>query len=200
MDTGRTTAAVQRYLNELAGVRGDQPSEPIIRELLAGAASRLRVLCASLLHRSYARLERPPLSLHSDEMLSAVVERLIKALRGARPTTVGQFFALANQHMRWELNDLARELDKRTPVAALDEAFAAAPESSASTLSLDARRILDAIDRLPEDERETFTLVRIQGLTHNEVAELQGVSTKTVQRRLNRALMLLAQSLDDLRP
>ena len=44
-------------------------------------------------------------------MLSAVVERLLKALREARPTTVRQFFALACQHTRWELNDLARRLD-----------------------------------------------------------------------------------------
>jgi len=34
-----------------------------------------------------------------------VVERLIKAMRGYRPQTVRHFFALANQHMRWELND-----------------------------------------------------------------------------------------------
>jgi RNA polymerase sigma-70 factor (ECF subfamily) len=30
----------------------------------------------------------------------------------ARPTNVRQFFALANQHLRWELNDLARRLDE----------------------------------------------------------------------------------------
>lgn len=200
MEPGPTTAAVQRYLNELAGVRGDQPAEPIIRDLLAGAAGRLHVLCASLLHRSYARLQRPPLRLHSDEMLSAVVERLIKALREARPRTVAQFFALANQHMRWELNDLARLLDRQTPAAELHEAFVAAQESSASSLSIDARRMLDAIESLPEEERETFSLVRIQGLMHSEAADIQGVSTKTIQRRLNRALVLLEQSVSDLRP
>ena len=37
-----------------------------------------------------------------------MIERLLKALRAARPQTVREFFALANQHMRWELNDLAR--------------------------------------------------------------------------------------------
>ena len=36
-------------------------------------------------------------------MLGAVVERLIKALREARPKDVCQFFALAGQHIRWEL-------------------------------------------------------------------------------------------------
>lgn len=200
MDPGATTAAVQRYLDELADVRGDQPAEPIVRELLAGSARRLHLLCASMLHRSYARLERPPVGLHADEMLGAVVERLLKALREARPRTVAQFFALANLHMRWELNDLARLLDQRTPVAALQPELVQAPSESGTVLSVDAQRMLAAIEALPEDERETFSLVRIQGLMHSEVADVQGVSTKTVQRRLNKALVLLAQSLDDLRP
>jgi RNA polymerase sigma-70 factor (ECF subfamily) len=42
--------------------------------------------------------------------------------------------------------------------------------------------------------------VRIQGLTQVEAAEVLGVSTKTLQRRLNRALLILAEELDDLRP
>jgi len=58
-------------------------------------------------------ITRGPLNLRSEEMLSSVVERLIKAMREIRPRTVRQFFALANQHMRWELNDLARRLDQR---------------------------------------------------------------------------------------
>jgi RNA polymerase sigma-70 factor (ECF subfamily) len=44
-----------------------------------------------------------------------VAERLLKALRKARPRIVRQFFALANQHIRWELNDLARRLDNQRP-------------------------------------------------------------------------------------
>ena len=45
-----------------------------------------------------------------------------------------------------------------------------------------------------------FDLVRIQGLTQAEAAEVLGVSAKTVQRRLNRSLVLLADELDHLRP
>ena len=41
-----------------------------------------------MLYRSYPRLTRPPLYLEADEMLGAVVERLLKALREARPRTV----------------------------------------------------------------------------------------------------------------
>jgi RNA polymerase sigma factor (sigma-70 family) len=192
-----TTAAVQRYLNALAG---DQPAEPIVRALLDRAVRRLQLLCANLLYRKYRRLTLPPLNLQPDEMLGAVVERLLKAMRSVRPQTVRQFFALVNQHMRWELNDLARRLDEQPVAVELHEGTVPAPGSSDSVLTPDGRRMLEAIDTLPEDEREAFGLVRIQGLTQGQAAEVLGVSGKTVQRRLNRSLLLLAKRLEDLRP
>jgi RNA polymerase sigma factor (sigma-70 family) len=192
-----TTFVVQRYLDELGG---DSPSEPVVRALLDGAVRRLSQLSAALLHRSYPRLTHPPLNLQADEMLGAVVERLIKALREVRPTSVRQFFALAAQHMRWELNDMARRLDGQPVALELHEGVAMAAISSESGLTPDARRILESIEQLPEQEREAFDLVRIQGMTQAEAARLLGVSTMTVNRRLNRSLQLLAESLDDLRP
>jgi RNA polymerase sigma-70 factor (ECF subfamily) len=193
----QTTAAVQRYLDALAGVT---PAEPIIQEMLDRAARRLQLLCSNLLYRSYPRLAQPPLNLQPDELLSGVVERLLKAMREVRPQTVRQFFALANQHIRWELNDLARRLDQQPPAEPLSEGAVPAPASTASALSPEGRRMLEAIDRLPEDEREVFGLVRIQGLTHAETADVLGVSPSTVKRRLSRGLVLLAEELDDLRP
>src|SRR3974377_1449737 len=118
MSEEHTTAIVQNYLDNLAG---ESPAEPIVRALLDGAVRRLHLLCATLLYRSYPRLAQPPLNLQADELLGAVVERLLKALREARPPTVRHFFALANQHIRWELNDLARRLDEQTPPAPLAE-------------------------------------------------------------------------------
>ncbi|HYT93587.1 MAG TPA: sigma-70 family RNA polymerase sigma factor [Gemmataceae bacterium] len=192
-----TTAAVQRYLNALAG---DQPAEPIVRALLDRSVRRLQLLCANFLYRQYRRLTLPPLNLQPDELLGAVVERLLKALRSTRPPTVRQFFGLVNQHMRWELNDLARRLDEQPPPVELNEGLVPAPPSSGSVLTPNGRRMLEAIDRLPEDEREVFGLVRVQGLTQAEAAEVLRVSAKTVQRRLNRSLLLLAKELDHLRP
>ena len=34
--------------------------------------------------------------------------------------------------------------------------------------------MLEAIDELPEDERESFDLVRIQGMTHTEASQILG--------------------------
>jgi RNA polymerase sigma-70 factor (ECF subfamily) len=67
-------------------------------------------------------------------------------------------------------------------------------------LTPNARRIFQAIDQLPDEEREVFGLLRFQGLTHAEAAQVLGVSPKTVQRRLQRGLLLLTTALDDLRP
>src|SRR5262249_14997094 len=148
----------------------------------------------------YPRLARPPVNLQAEDLLSAVVARLLQALRAVRPGNVRQFFALANQHMRWELNGLARQLDEQPRAEPMGDSSIGAPASSGSGLSIDAQRMLGAIEALPEDEREVFSLVRIQGLSHVEAAEILGVSTKTVQRRIHRGMLLLAQALDDLRP
>jgi RNA polymerase sigma-70 factor (ECF subfamily) len=193
----RTTIAVQSYLDQLAG---GAPAEPVVRALLSRSAQRLQLLCSSMLCQRYRRLTKPPLNLQSDEMLSAVVERLIKAMREVRPSNVRQFFGLANRHIRWELNELARRFDETEERVGLHDSAVAAPQASGSGISDDTRRILDAIESLPEEEREVFELQRIQGVSYSEAAALLEISESTVHRRLNRSLMLLEEKLADLRP
>src|SRR6516225_7059412 len=148
MSAEHTTAAVQRYLDALAG---DQPADPIVRALLDRSVRRLQLLCANLLYRKYRRLTLPPLNLQPDEMLDAVVVRLLKAMRSVRPQTVRQFFALVNQHMRWELNDVARRLDEQPTVVEVGEDLAPAlPASSVSAALPDGGSLLCVIGALAE--------------------------------------------------
>jgi RNA polymerase sigma factor (sigma-70 family) len=200
MNEEQTTAAVQRYLDELADLSGNAPAESLIRALVERSLDRINLLCGTMLLRSYPRLVRPPMNLQIDELLSAVVERLLKALREVRPSNVRQFFALANRHMRWELNDLARRLDREKSAQELRDAAVPGAASSESQLSPNARRILEAVESLPEEEREVFDLMRIQCLTRTEVMEILGVSASTVDRRLKRGLLLLTETLSDLEP
>ena len=200
MDQIRTSAAVQQYLDELGGILGDSSSEPVVSALVGRAVCRLHLLCMTVLNRSYRRLTRPPMNLQAQELLSSVVTRLLKALRETRPQNARGFFSLANQHMIWEQNGLARRLDKQAATVEINEELLLAPGSSASDITPNTCRMLQAIDDLPAEEREVFSLVRIQGMTHGEVAELVGVSVKTVQRRLNRSLLLLWDMLPDLHP
>ena len=60
-----------------------------------------------------------------------MAERLLMALRQIRPETVRQFFALANQRLRWELNELARCLNEQPPGVELREGLVPAPPGAA---------------------------------------------------------------------
>jgi RNA polymerase sigma-70 factor (ECF subfamily) len=102
--------------------------------------------------------------------------------------------------MRWELNDMARRLDEQPAPEALPEESVPAPASSDTGLTPDGRRILAAIDRLPEGEREACDLARIQGMSQSEAAQVLEVSVMAVNRRLNRGLQRLAAALGDLYP
>lgn len=95
---------------------------------------------------------------------------------------------------------MARRLDSQPDGVELCDGCACAPTSSDSGLTPNARRMLDAIGNLPDDEREAFDLVRIQGLSQAEAGQVLGVSAATVNRRLNRGLQSLAEALSDLRP
>ena len=80
------------------------------------------------------------------------------------------------------------------------EGLVPSPARSTSGLSPDGRCLLRAIDELPEDEREVVDLVRIDGMTQAEAAQMLGVSAVMVKRRLSRGLRLLTEQLADLRP
>jgi RNA polymerase sigma factor (sigma-70 family) len=74
------------------------------------------------------------------------------------------------------------------------------PASGESSLSSDSRRMLDAIEKLPDEEREAFELVRLQDMSQAEAARIIGVSAMTIKRRLNRSLQLLSEILRDMQP
>ena len=86
MDEEPTTTVIQRYLDALPG---DTAAEPIVRELLERAVGRLRLLCATLLYKSYPRLTRPPVNLESDELLGRYACYLINS--HDHPVAVGSF-------------------------------------------------------------------------------------------------------------
>ena len=95
---------------------------------------------------------------------------------------------------------MARRLDEQPAPEALPEESVPAPASSDTGLTPDGRRILAAIDRLPEGEREACDLARIQGMSQSEAAQVLEVSVMAVNRRLNRGLQLLVATLGDLYP
>lgn len=49
-------------------------------------------------------------------------------------------------------------------------------------------RLNDAVAELPERQRQAFLLNRIDGLTHDEVADAMGISARMVSKHVSRAL------------
>jgi RNA polymerase sigma-70 factor (ECF subfamily) len=58
-----------------------------------------------------------------------------------------------------------------------------------------ARRVRQAVDQLPEAEREVLVLRKLEGLSNQEAAAVLGVDPATASRRLGRAVIRLRDTL-----
>ena len=63
-----------------------------------------------------------------------------------------------------------------------------------------SKRIKDAVAALPESYREAFVMHRFRDMSYKEIAEILGVSSKTVDYRIQQALKLLRVELKDYLP
>lgn len=98
-----------------------------------------------------------------------------------------------DEHRRKEVRDRwAHE------VAASPVQMAPAPDRAVETREL-AAGLAAAIDSLPDRTREVFTLKRDGDLTYREIAEMLGISPKTVDAHMNKALGILRSELANLR-
>ena len=61
-------------------------------------------------------------------------------------------------------------------------------------------RVQAAIEALPEERGRIFKLSRYEGLKYHEIAERLGISPKTVENQMGRALKTLREDLKDLMP
>ncbi len=73
----------------------------------------------------------------------------------------------------------------------------AAATDRAATHSEVALRIVEAVDHLPDEQREVFLLREIASLPFREIAELTGVGENTVKSRMRYALDRLQEALAD---
>jgi RNA polymerase sigma-70 factor (ECF subfamily) len=63
-----------------------------------------------------------------------------------------------------------------------------------------AARVQAAIEGLPEERRKVFRLSRNEGLKYHEIAARLGISVKTVENQMGKALKTLREELADLMP
>jgi len=60
------------------------------------------------------------------------------------------------------------------------------------------KKLKNAINELPEKQRETFLLSRIDKKSYKEIAEITGISVKAIEKRIHYALLNLRQKLGDI--
>jgi RNA polymerase sigma-70 factor, ECF subfamily len=61
-------------------------------------------------------------------------------------------------------------------------------------------RVQAAIEALPEERGKVFKLSRYEGLKYHEIADRLGISAKTVENQMGKALKTLREDLKDLMP
>ncbi|MFO0688455.1 MAG: RNA polymerase sigma factor [Myxococcota bacterium] len=80
-----------------------------------------------------------------------------------------------------------------------DPLLSSVPESRSSATQLGARdelrRVAEAMDRLPRDQREALLLAVVEGLEPEEIARRQQISRDTVKTRVSRARRALRRML-----
>ena len=85
----------------------------------------------------------------------------------------------------WWMPEEKRSVD----MALLNPGIAAENKEKASAL-------FKAIDQLPENQKLAFTLIRVQGMKHDEVTEIMGLGVKAIESLLSRAKENLKKNLE----
>ncbi len=104
------------------------------------------------------------------------------------------FKAARNQ----SINFIKSRSHRRTSGAEEQEAIPSPPEADpvSSLYNKDASDVVNAaIERLPERCRLVFTLNRHEDMTYAEIADVLGISEKTVENQMSHALKTLRKSL-----
>jgi RNA polymerase sigma factor (sigma-70 family) len=169
--------------------------------LVRRSAERLENLARKML-RDFPAVRRWE---QTGDVLQNSLNRLLRTLSDVTPDSVAGFFRLAAQAVRRELLDMARHYTGPWNPAAHHESWpdGSSPPSGWSNGTTEARNLdrwaafHEAVERLPEREREVMELGYYEGLGKDEIGRLLGVEERTVRRWWNQATRRLVQALGD---
>jgi RNA polymerase sigma factor (sigma-70 family) len=141
-------------------------------------------------------------------VVNEAYNRLRSAIESVRPTTVKLFMGLAAKKIRETLLDKVRQINGRgqdprpgtqpigNPGSTTSPGGVQIADTDASgSRNQTALDLLEAIETLPDEEREVVELIFFHGYTQPEVGELIGVHEDTIKRRWARARVKLADRL-----
>jgi RNA polymerase sigma-70 factor (ECF subfamily) len=170
---------------------GPQPSEATLVRAARGGDR----LAFGLLHRAFAPLvhgivlARAPAS-EADDLVQEVFLRVWRKLPSLRePDSFGPWIARIARR-------LAARRPRRRAAPLPPHLVDSRADTAAGETAEDARRVLDAIGRLPAAYRETLLLRLVEGMTGPEISGRTGRTPGSVRINLHRGLRLLRQHLD----
>ena len=195
------------YTTKLGGLLKDYAAgkPEALDDIVRHAQDRLRRFASKMLSTSAVKREWHD----TDDLLQGALIRLARALRDCKPTAPKHFAKLAMIQLVREIRDLGKSLrrqkrdvrkvtcldnhggDGGTSPRAVDPAD---PATNPEDL-LDWTEFHNAIERLPEEQRDIMHQVFYNGQTHEQAAAILGISSKTVQRTFRKAEEALAASL-----
>ena len=179
----------------------------LIRTAAAGDSAAASTLFAALYQELHAIAERQlhqggsELSLGTTTLVHEAYLN-IREREGVRFPSRGQFLAYAARAMRGLMIDYARRsrTQKRGGEFHITSAWIDLAPAEAGEPGADLEQLGAALDRLSQADAELAQLVDLHffcGFSLTELAELRGVSRRTVQRDWTRARLLLLRLLQD---
>ncbi len=143
---------------------------------LAGLLPRLR--------RFAHALSRNPTD--ADDLTQATIERALRSRDQWQPGTRLDSWCYRIMRNLWI--DIARSQSRRTAREAPEEEGLKVGEDLRDQMdaAVDLHRIMEAMARLPDEQREVVALILVEGFGYREVSEMLGLPIGTVSSRLVR--------------
>lgn len=176
-----------------------------INKIIEHACERLQKQTQRMLG-NYSRVKRWELT---DDVLQNSLIRLHRSLLEIKPETPRQFYGLAATQIRRELIDLARRHYAQTGIGQnhqtdnpkLPARLEVAPSAGIEPLTLeDWTRFHEAVEILPDEQKEVFELLWYQGFTQQEISTMLDVSLRTIKRRWQEARLTIHAAMDGEQP
>ncbi len=198
---GDRTTQLQHWIDQLR--RGDTAAR---EALIGGAQGRLRALAHDLLASD--RLRRWE---ETDDVLQEALITLHRSLAEVWPETVQEFLRLAAFHIRRALVKFARHyygphgkgtnhashLNNRQSTGVGWSHVAAEVDTPGEQLTRAEQLacMCEAVEHLPDEERDVTEMLWLHGLSQVEVAAVLEITDRTVRRRWQRARLKLTHTL-----
>ena len=129
----------------------------------------------------------------ADDLTQATIERALRSRDQWQPGTRLDSWAYRIMRNLWI--DTARSRSRKDKVEAPEEEGERVGEdpTAAMDASVDLSRVMAAMERLPDEQREVVALILIEGFGYREAAEMLDVPIGTVSSRLVRGRTALLE-------